>query len=166
MPPLRIATGTALAFSKGSNRVEVLFHNSIIRNFMFYQDRIETNLSQLFANLENSECFSIISVIILRSTLLLNRNKHIGNHFYVFIISIALNSFSAPCPTAASASLIRTPSWRAKWVQIRHRHIRQPLHHFLQGIRSHHQRWKIGYYSGKNFQHLGKLYGYIHIWVR
>jgi len=33
-------------------------------NFMVYQDRIETNLLQLFAKQENSEWFSIISVII------------------------------------------------------------------------------------------------------
>jgi len=33
-------------------------------NFMVYQDQIETNLLQLFAQQENSECFSIISVII------------------------------------------------------------------------------------------------------
>jgi len=31
---------------------------------MVYQDRIETNLLQLFAKQENSEWFSIISVII------------------------------------------------------------------------------------------------------
>jgi len=28
---------------------EVYFHNSIIGNFMVYQDRLETNLLQLFA---------------------------------------------------------------------------------------------------------------------
>jgi len=33
-------------------------------NFMVYQDRIETNLLQLFAKQENSEWFFIISVII------------------------------------------------------------------------------------------------------
>jgi len=31
------------------------FHISIIGNFMVYQDRLETNLLQLFGNLENSE---------------------------------------------------------------------------------------------------------------
>jgi len=41
-----------------------LFHYSIMGNFMVYQDQIETNLLQLFAQQENSECFSIISVII------------------------------------------------------------------------------------------------------
>jgi len=31
---------------------------------MIYQDRLETNLLQLFAHAQNSEWFSIISVII------------------------------------------------------------------------------------------------------
>jgi len=31
---------------------------------MVYQDRFETNLLQLFAHPETSECFSVISVII------------------------------------------------------------------------------------------------------
>jgi len=43
---------------------------------MFYQDVLETNLLQLFVHPENSEWYSIISVIILRSMLLMNRNKH------------------------------------------------------------------------------------------
>jgi len=50
-----------------------------------YQDRFETNLLQLFAQQENSEWFSIISDInFLRSILLLNRNKHIGDDLFVF----------------------------------------------------------------------------------
>jgi len=39
-----------------------LFHYSIIGNFLVCQDQIETNLLQLFAQQENSEWFSIISV--------------------------------------------------------------------------------------------------------
>jgi len=31
---------------------------------MVYQDRLETNSLQLFGHPENSECFSIISIII------------------------------------------------------------------------------------------------------
>jgi len=34
-------------------------------NFMDYQDRIETNILQLFAQQEISEWFSIMSVIII-----------------------------------------------------------------------------------------------------
>jgi len=44
--------------------MEVPFYYSIIDNFMFWQDRIETNLLQLFTQQKNSEWFSIISVII------------------------------------------------------------------------------------------------------
>jgi len=51
---------------------------------MVYQDRIEINLLQLLAQQENSEWFSIIPVIILRSILLLNGNKNIGNDLLVF----------------------------------------------------------------------------------
>jgi len=54
----------ALHFQKGSNGVKVSFHNSIVCNFMIYQVRIETNELQLFSDPENSEWFSIISVII------------------------------------------------------------------------------------------------------
>jgi len=46
---------------------------------MVYKDRFETNLVQLFANTENSERFSIYNFcyyFLIRSTLLLNRNKH------------------------------------------------------------------------------------------
>ena len=42
----------------------IAFHNSVIGNFMIHQDRLETNLLQLFRHSENSELFSIISVII------------------------------------------------------------------------------------------------------
>ena len=48
-------------FKRGA---EVPLHNSIISNFMIYQDRIETNLLQPFAHPQSSEWFSIISVII------------------------------------------------------------------------------------------------------
>jgi len=48
----------------GTTLVEVPFHNSIIDNFMVDQDRLKTNLLQLFAHPESSGWFSIISVII------------------------------------------------------------------------------------------------------
>jgi len=56
--------------------MEVPLHNSIIGNFMVRQDRLEKTNLQLFAHLENSEWFSIISVTFLRSTFLQNSNKH------------------------------------------------------------------------------------------
>jgi len=52
------------AFQKRATETEVRFHKGIIGNFMVYQDRLETNLLQLFRHPENSELFSIISVII------------------------------------------------------------------------------------------------------
>jgi len=50
--------------SKGDNGAEVDFHNNNIGNVMVYQDRLETNLMQLFAHSQDSEWFSTISVII------------------------------------------------------------------------------------------------------
>jgi len=48
--------GTApLPFQKGATGAEVPFHTSIIGNFMVYQDRLETNLLQLFGHPQNSE---------------------------------------------------------------------------------------------------------------
>jgi len=45
-------------FKRGATGAEVLFHNRIIGNFMVFEDRLETNLLQLFAHPENSERFS------------------------------------------------------------------------------------------------------------
>jgi len=50
----------------------------------FIKIELKQILLQLLAQQENSEWFSIISVIILRSILLLNRNKNIGNDLLVF----------------------------------------------------------------------------------
>jgi len=48
--------------------MEVPFHNSITGgNFMVYQDRLETNLLQLFAHPEISEWLSTLSVIIFQA---------------------------------------------------------------------------------------------------
>jgi len=65
-----------LTFPKGATGTEVPFHNSIIGNFMVYQDRPETNLLQLFGHLENSEWFSVIFVIIFEVNIVDKRNKH------------------------------------------------------------------------------------------
>jgi len=51
------------------------FHNSIIGNFMIYDDRFETNLLQLFAHLENSEWLSINSVIIFEVNIAAEQNQ-------------------------------------------------------------------------------------------
>jgi len=54
---------------KGANGADMHFHNSIIGNFMVDQYRPETNLLQLFALPENSEWFSLISVIIFEGNI-------------------------------------------------------------------------------------------------
>ena len=41
------------------------FLNSIVGNFVIYQDWLQTNLLQLFGHLEDLESFFIIDVIIL-----------------------------------------------------------------------------------------------------
>jgi len=73
-----------LPFRKGSNGADVSFHNNIIGNFIVCQDRIETDLLKLCAHPENSEWFSVISVIIVEVKLLLNRNKHNWQWFFAF----------------------------------------------------------------------------------
>jgi len=52
------------------------FHNSIIVNFVVYQDRIETNPLQLFEHPENSEWFSIISVSIFEVNVVDQQKKN------------------------------------------------------------------------------------------
>jgi len=54
----------------GAMGEQVPLHNSIIGNFMVYQDRLETSFLQLFAHTENSEWFSIISAIIFEVNIL------------------------------------------------------------------------------------------------
>ena len=63
-------------FIKGATGETMPFYEDIIGNFMVYQDRTETYLLQLFAHRETSDWFSIILALFLRSTSLLNRNKH------------------------------------------------------------------------------------------
>jgi len=52
-----------LPFQNGATEAELPFHSSLIGNFIFYQDRIEINLLQLFAHPENSGRFSTSFVI-------------------------------------------------------------------------------------------------------
>jgi len=51
-------------FKRGATVAGCLFHSIIMGDVMFYQDRTEINLLQPFAHPENSDWFSIISVII------------------------------------------------------------------------------------------------------
>jgi len=78
---------------------------------MVYQDRIETNSLQSFAQQENSEWFLIISVIILRWVLLLNRNKITGNDLLIFYKFPFPSTFILlPLPYRFSACLKRSIS--------------------------------------------------------
>jgi len=69
-PPKPVATGLGRGIGPsalckmGATGAKVPFHNSIIVNFMIYQNWLKTNLLQLFGHPENSEWFSIISAII------------------------------------------------------------------------------------------------------
>jgi len=47
----------------GVTGAQVSLHNRIKRNFMIYQDRLETKLLQLFVHTQNSEGFSLILVV-------------------------------------------------------------------------------------------------------
>jgi len=49
---------------RGVMGAEVPLHNRTKRNFAVYEDRLETNLLQLFVQPKNSEWFAIISAII------------------------------------------------------------------------------------------------------
>jgi len=47
-----------------ATKEKVRFHNSIIGHFMAHKVQLETNLFQVFAHPQISECFSVISVIV------------------------------------------------------------------------------------------------------
>ena len=54
-------------------------------------------------NIQNGFVHSLL--VFLRSTLLLNRNKHISEAFFVFCkFAFPFNTFTVPCPTTASAA--------------------------------------------------------------
>jgi len=80
----------------------------MIGNFVVYEDRLETNLLQLFAHPENSEWFSIIYAICLGQRCCCAKTSIIGYDFFFFKDSIALNSFIAPLLHRCPASLVVT----------------------------------------------------------
>jgi len=61
-----------LSFRKRGNGA---FYENIIGNFMVHQDRIETNLLQLFAHLEISDWFSTIFGVIFEVTIVAEQKK-------------------------------------------------------------------------------------------
>jgi len=85
------------------------FHNSInIRgNFMVYQDRFVKNLLQLFGHPENSEWFSISSIIIFEVNIVDEQKQTQLVTTFLFFISFHCPQlfYCSPCPTAAPASL-------------------------------------------------------------
>ena len=60
---------TLCFFKREAMVAEKPVYNSIIGNFMVYQDRLKTNLLQLFADPKNTERFSIFSVVCEASIL-------------------------------------------------------------------------------------------------
>jgi len=64
-----------LTFHKWGNGGRVPLYKSIIGNFMVYQDRIETNLLQLFVHPETSEWFFIISGIIFEVNIVADQKQ-------------------------------------------------------------------------------------------
>jgi len=66
---------------------------------MVYQDRIETNISQLFAYPENSEWFSIISVIIFEVNIVAEQKHY---RFFVFVSFHYPQLFYCPHPYRCS----------------------------------------------------------------
>jgi len=63
------------SLSVGATGTEVPFHKSIMVNLMVHQDRLETNLLQLFAHPETSEWFSMISVFIFEVAIVAERKQ-------------------------------------------------------------------------------------------
>jgi len=53
----------------------MVFHNSIVSNFMVYQDRFETNFLQLFMHPQLSERFPTISVIIFEVSIVAEQKQ-------------------------------------------------------------------------------------------
>jgi len=75
-----------LFFQKGGKGAELTFHHSIIGNFNFVVDMIQSN--QIYCsysrthNIQKGFLHSLL--LFVRSTLLLKRNNHIGEEFCVF----------------------------------------------------------------------------------
>ena len=105
-----------LPFRKGSNGADVPFHNSIIGNFIVYQDRIHTDLLKLCAHAENSEWFSVIFVIMVFCNFCYyfwgqnccwTEKSITGNDFFVFHkFPLRSTILLPPCPTVTPASLV------------------------------------------------------------
>jgi len=89
-------------FKRRAKGSEVLFHNSIMGDSTVYQNRLETNLLQLFAHPENSEWLLHHYVL---STFLPNKNKHNWWRLFVFYKFPLPSTLLLPLPLP----LIRRP---------------------------------------------------------
>ena len=87
---------------------EVPFHSRIIRNFMGYKDRLETNLLQLFVHPQNSEWFSIISAIIFEVNVVAAQKQASLVTICLFFTSFHCPQlfYCPPWPTVLPASLV------------------------------------------------------------
>jgi len=89
---------------------------------MVYQDRIETNLLQQFAQQENPEWFSIISAIVFEVSIAAERKKNIGNDLLVFYKFHFPSAFILlPCPTVVLACLKRSMSEKEALLPSKHK---------------------------------------------
>jgi len=98
-------------FKRGPTGVEMSFHNSITGNVMVDQDRLETNLLQLFTHPESSGWFSIISVIIsLGQHCWWTETNVFGNDFLVFYkFPLPSTLFTDPMPYRLSGVPVCSP---------------------------------------------------------
>ena len=92
-------------FKREVTGAELTFHHSIIGNYMVSKIQLKQNYCS-YSRIHNTQNVFLHSVsLFLRSTLLLNRNKHIGEECFLFIsLNFNLNTFTDPCHTAASAA--------------------------------------------------------------
>jgi len=72
---------------------------------MGYQDRLETNLLQLFPHQPTSEWFSIISAIIFAINVVAAQKQAQVTIFFVFYKLPLPSTLLLPCPTTVPASL-------------------------------------------------------------
>jgi len=98
------------------------FYMIIIGNLMFYQDRLETYLLQLFAHPDTSEWFSIISVMNFEVNNGAEQKQALLITIFLFFkVFILLNSFTAPlthrCPgvPGKEGKIVRCDSLVCTW---------------------------------------------------
>jgi len=65
--------------------VNAPFHDSTIGKFMICHDLLETKLVQLFAHSENSECFTMISVITFEVNIAVEQKQALLETRFLFL---------------------------------------------------------------------------------